>query len=61
MQKPQKVCVRSFDGQEKELILLRVVGKTAYVCSAAMLQRLSSDPTADIEVGVPITDVRPLN
>lgn len=61
MQKVQKVAVRSFDGQEKELVLLRVVGKTAYVCSDAMLKQLSLDPAADVEVGVPVSDVRLLN
>ena len=58
MQNPQKVHVLSADGSERELVLLRVVGKTAYVCNEVRLRETLGDPDADIEIGVSVRDVR---
>ena len=55
---PQKVHVTGADGSERELLLLRVVGKTAYVCNEARYREEIGNPKADIDVGVPLRDVR---
>ena len=55
-QKKQKVIVRGADGSERELILLQIAGKTAYVCNAQRYGEAVDDP--DPWVGFPIGDVR---
>jgi hypothetical protein len=55
-QKKQKVFVRGADGREKELILLRVAAKTAYVCPAARYAEAVGNP--ELWVGFPLADVR---
>jgi hypothetical protein len=56
MQKKQKVVVRGADGTERELVLLRISGDTAYVCAAARYREAVDNP--DLGVGFPIKDVR---
>jgi hypothetical protein len=56
MQKKQKVLVRGADGAERELVLLRIEGKTAYVCNASRYGDAVDNP--DLWVGFPIADVR---
>ena len=55
-QKNQKVLVRGADGKERELILLQIAGKTAYVCNALRYREAVDDP--ELWVGFPIGDVR---
>jgi hypothetical protein len=57
-QKIQKVRVADCEGEIKELVLLRVDGRTAYVCNERRLVEVDHDPNADIAVGVPLADVR---
>lgn len=54
----QKVSVRDADGNRKQLILLRIVGNTAYVCSERGLLEASTNPQADVEIGVPLIDIQ---
>jgi hypothetical protein len=56
VQKNQKVLVRGVDGREKELILLRIAAKTAYVCPAERYAEAVDNP--DLWVGFPLSDVR---
>jgi len=55
-QKNQKVLVRGADGSERELILLRISGRTAYVCPEGKLRQAVDDP--ELWVGFPVRDVR---
>lgn len=57
-QKMQKVFVHSADGSERELALVRIEGKTAYVCLESRFSETVQNPAANLEVGVPIEDVR---
>jgi len=57
-QKNQKVYVRGADGTERELVLVRVAGQTAYVCPASRYLDAIRNPEAGIEVGFPVQDVR---
>jgi hypothetical protein len=58
-QKIQKVLVRSADGMERELALLRIDGKTAYVCAESRFSEAVQNPAANLGVGVPVEDIRP--
>jgi len=58
-QKKQKVLVKGADGREKELILLQIAAKTAYVCPAGRYAEAVDNP--DLWVGFPLTDVRSAN
>ena len=51
-QRNQKVLVRGADGSERELILLQISGRTAYVCPEGKLRQAVDDP--DLWVGFPI-------
>jgi hypothetical protein len=55
-QKKQKVLVRGADGTERELVLLRVSGETAYVCAPSRYREAVDNP--DLSVGFPMKDVR---
>ena len=55
-QKRQKVLVRGADGREKELFLLQITAKTAYVCPIGSYAEAVDNP--DMWVGFPIGDVR---
>jgi hypothetical protein len=55
-QKKQKVLVRSVDGTERELVLLRIEAKTAYVCVAGRYTEALGN--SDLWVGFPLADVR---
>lgn len=55
-QKKQKVFVKGADGSEKELILLRIAAKTAYVCPTGRYAEAVDNP--DLWVGFPLADVR---
>lgn len=56
MQKKRRVVVRGADGREKELVLLRVAAKTAYVCAPHRYSEAVDNP--DLWVGFPLADVR---
>lgn len=53
--KKQKVIVRGANGRARELVLLRVAGQTAYVCSDTRYSEAVDNP--DMWVGFPIRDV----
>lgn len=55
-QKKQKVFVRCADGSERELVLLQIAAKTAYVCPAARYTEAVGN--RDLWVGFPLADVR---
>jgi hypothetical protein len=48
--------VRAVDGIERELVLLRISGETAYVCPASRCGEAVDNP--DVGVGFPIKDVK---
>lgn len=54
--KTQKVVVRSADGTERELVLLQIAAKTAYVCPARRYSEAVDNP--ELWVGFPLADVR---
>jgi hypothetical protein len=54
--KKQKVLVRGADGNERELVLLRIDAQTAYVCPLSRYEEAVGNP--DLWVGFPIADVR---
>jgi hypothetical protein len=56
LQTQQKVFVRAADGIERELVLLRIIGETAYVCPESRCQEAIDNP--EIGVGFPMTDVK---
>lgn len=55
-QKKQKVLVCGANGRTRELILLRIAGQTAYVCSDTQYRDAVDNP--DLWVGFPLGDVR---
>lgn len=55
-QRTQKVIVKGADGGEKELVLLRIAAKTAYVCPIGRYAEAVDNP--DLWVGFPLADVR---
>jgi hypothetical protein len=55
-QKKQKVLVLGADGAERELVLLRISGKTAFVCAPGRYREAVDNP--DLGVGFPMRDVR---
>lgn len=57
-QKIQKVLVCSADGAERELVLVRIEGNTAYVCLESRYAEAVQNPASNLEVGVPVEDVR---
>lgn len=57
-QKKQKVIVRGANGRPRELILLRIAGQIAYVCSDTQYSEAVDNP--ELWVGFPIGDVRSL-
>lgn len=55
-QKNTKVIVKGADGSEKELVLLRIAARTAYVCAIGRYAEAVDNP--DLWVGFPLIDVR---
>lgn len=55
-QEIQNVLVRGADGAEKQLVLLRISGETAYVCAPSRYREAVNNP--GLGVGFPIKDVR---
>jgi hypothetical protein len=58
MKENQKVNVRSADGSEKTLVLVRVTGETAYVCAPGRYREAVENP--ELAVGFPLKDVTAL-
>jgi hypothetical protein len=55
-QKIKLVHARAVDGTERELALVRIEGRTAYVCPKARYREAVENP--DLAVGFPLEDVR---
>jgi hypothetical protein len=55
-QKIQNVMVRGANGAEKQLVLLHILGETAYVCAPSRYREAVENP--DLAVGFPKKDVR---
>jgi hypothetical protein len=55
-QEIQKVLVRGAHGAEKQLVLLRISGETAYVCAPSRYREALDNPA--LGVGFPMKDVR---
>ena len=58
-QNQQNVIVRSADGKERQLTLLRIRGKTAFVCAPVHYPEALDN--GDWAVGFPLEDVRSLD
>lgn len=55
-QKVRMVHAKAVDGVERELALVKIEGKTAYVCPKSRYREAVDNP--DVAVGFPIEDVR---
>ncbi len=54
----KEVYARGADGVERQLALVRIEGKTAYVCPVSRYREAIAHPESQVEVGFPISDVR---